>query len=102
MANSRLELHEKLVELLGSRNVYFQPPENIKLKYPCIIYSFETVDVKKGNNKNYKKKKAYSLMLIHTDPDNEIYDKLVDLLYCSLNNNYTSDNLYHYSFTLYY
>ena len=35
----RLQLHEELCSVLGSRNVYFQPPETIKLTYPCIIYS---------------------------------------------------------------
>jgi len=34
----RLELQEVLESLLGSRNVYFQPPLNLKMNYPCIIY----------------------------------------------------------------
>ena len=36
---SRLNLQDKLEEVLGSKQVYFQPPESLKLKYPCIVYS---------------------------------------------------------------
>lgn len=36
---TRLELQNKLEELLGSRHVYFQPPESVKMEYPAIKYS---------------------------------------------------------------
>ena len=35
---SRLNLHNSLIEALGTKSVYFQPPESVKLVYPCIIY----------------------------------------------------------------
>ena len=38
METRRLELDADLRALLGSTNVYFQPPETKKLKYPCFIY----------------------------------------------------------------
>ena len=37
----RLELHEILCTILGSRNVYFQPPESIKMNYPAIVYGLD-------------------------------------------------------------
>ena len=36
MAKTRLDLQSYLKTLTA--NVYFQPPENVKLNYPCIIY----------------------------------------------------------------
>ena len=39
MAKTREELHELLVSVLGSRNVYFQPPESIRMQYPAIVYA---------------------------------------------------------------
>lgn len=36
---TRLELQSKLVELLGSKHVYYQPPESVKIEYPAIVYS---------------------------------------------------------------
>ena len=35
---SRLELQTLLEDLLESTNVYYQPPENLKMEYPCIRY----------------------------------------------------------------
>ena len=54
--NSRLKLHNILVEILGSGNVYFQPPESITLKYPCIIYGRVGIDAVHADNKLYKHK----------------------------------------------
>ena len=34
----RNDLQKLLVEVLGSKNVYFQPPESVKMKYPAIVY----------------------------------------------------------------
>ena len=50
---SRLELHEALCKVLGSRNVYFQPPEDIKMNYPAIEYSRASIDNTFANNDVY-------------------------------------------------
>ena len=39
MMDRRLLFHEVLCEVLGSRNVYFQPPESVKMCYPAIVYA---------------------------------------------------------------
>ena len=39
----RLDLHECLCKILNSNNVYFQPPENVRMNYPAIVYSLGTV-----------------------------------------------------------
>ena len=44
MAKDRLILHDELITLLGSSNVYFQPPTSIKMNYPCIIYKLDDVE----------------------------------------------------------
>ncbi len=49
----RLELHAKLVDFLGSGHVYFQPPESVRLTYPCIIYNLDDFDVKRADNELY-------------------------------------------------
>ena len=102
MAKNRLELQTLLEELLGSRNVYFQPPQNVKLRFPCIIYDFAKFQTTKADNKDYLRSKRYDVLLIHNDPDNGIVEKLEDLDYCDLDRSYKSDNLYHYAFTLFF
>lgn len=101
MAN-RLELQDKLETLLGSRNVYFQPPESIKMSYPAIRYSLSNIENRSADNLPYKQAKAYELILIDPDPDNTIVDDISKLPYCRFNRYYPSNNLNHYVFTLYF
>ena len=102
MSRSRLDLHEILCEVLGSRNVYFQPPESIKLKYPCIVYEKNYVQNLKADNKNYTTHKRYTVTVIDKDPDSDVPDKLLELPYTSYDRHFVSDNLNHEVLTLYY
>lgn len=102
MAKHREQLQTLFEELLGSRNVYFQPPESVKLNYPCIIYERGGIRKDSANNKLYLKHKRYTVTFISEDPDSEIPDKLLDLPYCSFDRHFTLDNLNHDIFTLYF
>lgn len=99
---TRLELHEALVEILGSRNVYYQPPETLKLVYPCIIYKRSTPSVKFANDVPYIHKQRYSVTIIDKNPDSPILEKMNRLPYCSFDRHFTSDNLNHDIYNLYY
>lgn len=99
---SRLKLHEILVTVLGSRHVYFQPPENIKLTYPCIVYGLSGTDTRFADNKLYTRFKRYTITVIDENPDSEIPDKIAELPMCRFDRHFTSDNLNHYSFDLYF
>lgn len=100
---SRLDLHEEFCNLLGTRYVYFQPPESLKLHYPCIVYNRSGVDTKNADNKHYKCTNQYSGVIIDPDPDSSIPDRLLDKFsMSSLSASYTSDNLNHTPFSLYY
>ena len=99
---SRLELQTVLEELLGSRNVYFQPPSSVQMKYPAIVYSLNPIKKLNANNAAYKLLKSYDLTVIDEDPDSEIPEKVLAFPYCSHDRNFISDNLNHYVFTLYY
>lgn len=102
MAKDRLELHEKLCEVLGNRHVYFQPPENLKIEYPAIIYNIENIDQKFANNMTYNKDRAYLVMLIHPDPDNEIIEQLLFAFpKIRFDRAYQSLSLNHYVYVLY-
>lgn len=100
---SRLELHEELCSVLGSRNVYFQPPETIKLTYPCIIYSKYVGVTRNANNNRYNYINLYNLTVIDRDPDSTIEDDLVaHFQYCRPDRHYVVDNLNHTAMSLYY
>ena len=98
----RIDLHNLLVDLLGSTNVYFQPPETVKIQYPCIIYNRVTNDTKFANRKPYAITRKYFVLVIDSNPDSEIPDKISALPKCKAGNFYTANNLNHYPFTIYY
>lgn len=99
---SRQELQTKLEELLGSRNVYYQPPESKKMQYDAIRYSKKKMNIKYANNALYTKMNCYEITVIARIPDNPVIDKLLELPYCVFDRHYESDNLNHDVFTLYY
>ena len=100
---TRLELSAKLHTILGSDNVYFQPPASAHMEYPAIVYSLNSIGLVKANNRNYHKKKSYTVILIDSDPDNLLKDSILDEFdYISFSTHYKSNNLNHYVYTLYY
>ena len=98
----RLELHEILCNLLGTRNVYFQPPESVKMKYPAIVYTRYDIVNTPANNSVYKQDKKYQLTVIDQDPDSEIVNKVSLLPMCIFDRHFKSDNLNHDVFTICY
>lgn len=99
----RLTLHEELCELLGSRNVYFQPPESVKMKYDAIRYALGGKNIARANNKVYRKVNQYEGVVITRNPETTIPDEMLSHFeMCSFGRPYTADNLNHYPFTLYY
>lgn len=100
---SRLELQTRLESLLGSRNVYFQPPSSVTISYPCIIYTIGNGVAKRANNSLYNYTTNYQITIIYKQPKIEIIEKVLSTFQMSkLDRTYVSDNLYHYIFTIYF
>lgn len=102
MAKDRVSLQTLLEKLLGSKNVYYQPPESVKMNYPAIRYSKADIDVEYGDNTSYAKFKAYDIVVIDKMPDNPVIEKILELPYSSFERHYTSDNLNHDIIRLYF
>lgn len=100
LEDKRLELHEKLCGILGSNNVYFQPPESIRMRYPAIRYERDINNVH-ADNSVYKQDYRYTITFIHRDPDNDIIEKLSMMPTCRVDRAYVADNLYHNVFTIF-
>ena len=99
----RLQLQQELEEILGTDNVYFQPPENVKLKYPCIVYKKAAPRTQHADDHVYTYTQRYDVTVIYDDPDMDISKRLVlHFPMCSLDRSYDADNLYHDAITLYY
>ena len=98
----RIEFHNEMKQLLGFNNVYFQPPENVKIKYPAIIYSRTRIDTTFANNNGYKLDHAYQVVYVHSNPDDPLIDQLALFPTARFQREYTSDNLYHTVFIIYF
>lgn len=98
---TRLELHEKLCEILGSAHVYFQPPSSIRMAYPCFVYEMDRVFGPKADDRMYLKHRRYSIKYISRDPENAVIDAMLELPYCSFDRRFIVDNLYHDCFNIY-
>lgn len=100
MDQKRLDLHDKFVELLGSENVYFQPPEASKMEYPCIVYKRSRIRTKFADNSSYRLHRVFMVTAIYTDPDSDLPMKLAELPMCLHDRQFTTDNLYHDVFNI--
>lgn len=98
----REQLQLVLETILGSRNVYFQPPENLRMNYPCIVYSRDSADTKFADNNPYSYQKRYQVIAVDRDPNSATPDKIAQLPMCTFNRFYTADNLNHDVFNLYF
>lgn len=99
---SRLEFHEVLCTILGSRNVYYQPPESLKLSYPCIVYGLASIDVQHADGIKYLPDKKYEVTLVSREPEPTQFNKMLSLDYSSFGRHFVNDNLNHFTFTIYY
>lgn len=98
----RLDLSKILKSTLGSSNVYFQPPESLKMSYPCIVYDWDKSDTRFANDSLYLGQRRYQIKIIDRDPDSVIPDKIAKLPKCSFDRHYVADNLHHFIYNLYY
>jgi hypothetical protein len=103
MSKPRSELNAKFKEILGNNNVYFQPPESVKLKYDCIIYKDVSPYTRAANNYKYILQHKYQITYITSNPVSPIVDKMLhEFQMIDRVNDFVSDGLYHYVYELYF
>lgn len=97
----RLELQALLLEIC--ENVYFQPPPDLQMKYPCIVYNRDDEDTRYADDRPYKQVRKYRLTYIDRDPDTEAVLSRISLLpRCTYDRYYAADNLNHDVYTLFF
>lgn len=96
----RLQLHQLLETF--TEHVYFQPPTNIKLEYPCIVYKRDFAETEFANGKPYSHTKRYMITIIDSNPDSEIPDKVAAMPMSLFNRFYTADDLNHDVYNVYF
>lgn len=100
--DKRLQLQTLLESILGTRNVYFQPPSQHQMVYPCIVYERDNVETEFAGNLPYTRRKRYSVTIIDRNPDSEIPDRVAVLPLCIFSRRFVVDNLNHDVYNLYF
>ena len=104
---TRADLQSALTDILGSGNVYYEPPETVKLKYPCIIYNLARMHNRSADNYGpWIRYDSYTVMYIcstvqQTRHEDSVPEKLLQLRGCVFDRTFVTDNLHHYVFTIY-
>lgn len=99
----RLNLQTELETILGSRNVYFEPPESVKMNYPAIVYSRSSGDTKFADNHTYHFVQSYEVIVIDKNPDSPFSKKIIEHFPMSrYDRNFKADNLNHDVVNIYY
>ena len=98
--DSRIKLQEYLTTI--TPNVYFQPPSNLNISYPCIVYSRKAIEKWRANNSHYKFNNSYTVTVIDRNPDSPIASAINNMKHCEFDRQFVTDGLSHISFTLYY
>ena len=98
----RLELQALLVSILGSDNVYFQPPPTLQMTYPCIVYHRDKMRTAFADDKPYSIDRAYQVTVIDRNPDSLIPSLIAKLPKCIHESFFTADNLNHDVFRLFF
>ena len=101
MAN-RLDLQTLLEDILGSRNVYFQPPESVKINYPAIVYGLDDIKNTHADDIVYLSYNRYWVVLIDKNPDSSFIDMIAQLPTCKFDRHYYSENMNNWRFLLYF
>lgn len=96
------EVGDLLEGVLGNSNVYFQPPTNIKLKYPCMVYKFVTPKVDRAGNMPYIVTGHWEVHHMYKDPDNSLVEKMLFASpFVAHDNNIVSEGVYNDYYTIY-
>lgn len=100
--NSRLQLDEELRIILGSNNVYYQPPESVRMSYPAIVYSRSDIDNTFADDNVYFQSHFYNITVIDKNPDSIIVEAISRMKNIRYDRHYTAEGLNHDVFTIFY
>lgn len=85
-----------------TEHVYFQPPENLKMQYPCIVYQRDFAETEFADNGPYRHDIRYMVTVIDRNPDSDLPGKVAKLPMTTFNRFYTADNLNHDVYTMFF
>lgn len=103
MEGNRLELSEKLEAIMDecdeTPHLYFQPPESVKMEYPCMVYHLRTMTSQYADDLPYMLSIGYDITYITRSPTSKVPVRMAKEPCFGFDRYYTADNLHHYAYT---
>lgn len=101
MARPQTELQARLREI-APKAWLRRPPDN-QMSYPCFIYRPSKSRIIYADNKPWMRWPCWNVIYITECPKDDIEPIMLNAFeHCSMDREYQSDGLYHYSFTIYF
>jgi len=101
----RNELHQLLKSLYinGTPHVYYQPPKDQQIIYPCIVYKLDDMPALHANNYPYAVGHRYQVTVMDKNPESPLRERVAQLPTARMKTSpYSSDGLHHFVFSIYY
>lgn len=95
------DLLRLLRKAVAHNRVYFQPPENLRVDYPAVLFHLSRNVTTHASDRRYKDAQEYTVTLITKDPQPDVIDAILDIPYTTLDTTYVSDGMNHFVFTTY-
>lgn len=99
---TRLEFQAVLEALDPGLSVYFQPPANVSMSYPAIVYNRDLEAVQFADNEPYSRTVRYQVIVIGQDPDSPILGKVAALPLSRFVRHFTTESLNHDIYDVYF
>jgi hypothetical protein len=96
------EFQAILQNIMGDNKVYFQPDENIKMVYPCIVYQRDLMTTQFASNIPWRRTLRYQVTLIDRDPNSPYLEGIAELPLSAFNRHFVVDNLNQDNFIIYF
>jgi hypothetical protein len=93
MGRPRSELHSIFKAM--TENVFFQPPNKLKMQYPAIVYERDDVETLFADNVPYHSHTRYSVTVIDPDPDGELRTMVAGLPMSAYDRGFQAEDLNH-------
>lgn len=101
----RMDLQNQLEDCMTAAgcepHVYFQPPEGLKMIFPCIVYGRSKMDIEYASGLPYSYAWRDMVTVIDRNPESKIVDEVAKLPKMRHDRVFTSQNLYHTVFMVY-
>lgn len=98
--DDRMKLQDELQSIMGDSMVCYQPPESVKLSYPCVVYMLDNVVAYHADDRAYRRTNRYSVTLMTKNPVPDELEQLLDLQGASFDRHFVSDNIHHFALNI--